>query len=76
MTVHTALKDQIVEDLARLTPEQLARVQGYVEALAARIPGTPGRDLLPFLGTLDEESAREMAEAIERHCEQVDESGW
>lgn len=69
MTAQTALKDQLLEDLERLTPEQLERVHGYVEALAELTPGTPGRDLLPFIGTLDEESAREMETAIERHCD-------
>ncbi|HYQ85108.1 MAG TPA: hypothetical protein VEP28_14030 [Rubrobacter sp.] len=34
--------------------------------------GTSGRDLLRFVGTLDDESAREMREAIEEGCGQVE----
>ena len=34
--------------------------------------GTPGRDLLPFAGTMDDESARQMTEAIDEGCERVD----
>lgn len=74
MTGQAALKEQIVEELGRLSQAQLERVHGYVEALVEATPeGTPTEDLLPFVGILDDLSAREMEAAIAKHCEQIEE---
>ncbi len=35
-----------------------------------------GRDLLSLAGSISSEDAREMREAIEQGCEQVDEREW
>lgn len=39
-------------------------------------PGTPIANLLTLSGSLDEESAREMEEAIKAGCEKVDLDAW
>lgn len=73
----SAIKNQILEDLEQLSPEQQKRAAELVHSLVSRRPkGTPGRDLLKFAGTLDHQSAREMMEAIEEGCERVDLDGW
>jgi hypothetical protein len=38
--------------------------------------GTPGAALLRFAGSIPPADLREMAEAIEEGCEQVDPDGW
>jgi hypothetical protein len=72
-----AIKDQILSDLDRLAPEQQRRAAELVHGLVSTVPrGASGRDLLRFAGTLDDESAREMIEAIEEGCERVDLDEW
>lgn len=72
-----AIKKQILSDLDQLSPEQQRRAADLVHRMvSARPKGTPGRDLLPFAGWLDDESAREMVEAIEEGCEQVNLDEW
>jgi hypothetical protein len=71
--VPTAIKEQILSDLERLSPQEQRRAAQLVHGLVSAPPkGTSGRDLLRFAGTLDDESAREMTEAIEEGCERVD----
>lgn len=75
--VTSSVKRQILSDLERLSPEQQRRAADLIRDLAAeRQPGTSGRDLLRFAGTVDGESARQMLEAIEAGCERVDVGEW
>lgn len=75
--VHPAIKEQILNDLDRLSPAMQRRAADLVHGLVSTLPqGAPGRDLLRFAGTLDDESAREMTEAIEQGCERVDPDAW
>jgi hypothetical protein len=72
-----AIKDQILSDLDRLAPEQQRRAAELVHGLVSTLPrGASGRDLLRFAGTLDNDSAREMIEAIEEGCERADLDEW
>jgi hypothetical protein len=72
-----AVKEQILIDLDRLSPAQQERAAALVHGLISPLPkGVPGRDLLRFVGTMDDESAREMIEAIEEGCERIDYDGW
>jgi hypothetical protein len=72
-----AVKEQILNDLDRLSPELQRRAADLVHGLVSPLPkGTSGRELLRFAGTLDDESAREMNEAIEQGCERVDLDAW
>jgi hypothetical protein len=63
-------------DLVRLSPERQRRALELVHALANEPKGNPLADLLPFVGTLHAQSAREMEEAIEAECERVDPERW
>ncbi len=66
-----------MSDLDRLSPARQQRAAELIRGLVSPLlKGTPGRDLLHFAGTLDDESAREMIEAIEvtrdRHLDVVE----
>lgn len=75
--VQPAIREQILNDLDRLSPEQQRRAAELVHGLVSALPtGAPGRSLLRFSGTLDDESAREMTQAIEEGCERVDLDEW
>jgi hypothetical protein len=75
--VQPAIKEQILSDLDRLSPEQQQRAAELVHGLVnPRLQGASIEDLLTVAGTLDEESAREMREAVEESCERVDLEEW
>lgn len=75
--VLAAVKEQILSDLDRLSADEQKRAAELVHSLVSSTPkGTPGRDLLRFAGTIDDESARQMIEAIEEECERVDLDEW
>lgn len=62
----TSDQEQILRDLDRLSPQEQRQAAEMVHSLVSPLPkGTPGRELLRFVGTIDEESARQMREAIE-----------
>jgi hypothetical protein len=68
--VEPTVREQILNDLERLSPQRQARAAQLVHGLVSQLPkGTPGRDLLRFAGLLDSESVRQMEEAIEEGCE-------
>ena len=73
-----AIKEQILNDLGKLPPEQQQRAADLVRSMVPQqLPkGTPGRDLMRFAGTLDDESAREMMALIEQDCGRVDPDEW
>lgn len=75
--VEATVKEQILSDLERLSPEMQARAAQLVHGLVEAAPnGIPGRDLLRFAGAIDAESVREMEEAIEDGCERIDPEAW
>ena len=75
--VDPAIKEQILNELDRLSPDLQRRALALVHGLTASAPnGASLRDLLSIAGTLDNQSAREMREAIEEHCERVDLHEW
>ena len=72
-----ALQDELLKQLEQLSPNLQRRVVDFTAALVQSVPkGTPGDELLRFAGTLDPEDAKEMIEAIEAGCEQVDRDEW
>ena len=73
-----AIKESIVREADRLGSADLARVLDFMRALRESRPQRiSGRELLERLpGTWDPEDAREMMEAIEAGCKQVDPDGW
>jgi hypothetical protein len=75
--VSAIIKDELLSRIDQLPVELQRRVIAFADALVLSNPkGTPGRDLLRFAGTLDEDSAREMQDAIEGACERVDVNEW
>ncbi len=72
-----AIKEQILNYLDRLSPEQQRRAAKLVHELTSPLPrGTAGKDLLRFSGTLDDASAREMLDAINEGCGRIDLDEW
>jgi hypothetical protein len=72
-----AVKAQILSDLDRLSPVQQERAAVLVRGLVPTLPkGASVEDLLRVAGTLDDEAAQEMMEAIEEGCERVDHHEW
>lgn len=68
--MQTASKEQLLHDFKQLPLALQRRVQEYAHSLVEQAPqGTPSEVLIPFVGILDEQSALEMEEAIQRHCE-------
>jgi len=75
--VQPAIQEQILNDLNRLSPEQQERAAELVHGLVSSLPkGASIEDLMKVAGILDDESAREMREAIEEGCERVDLDEW
>ncbi len=72
-----AIKERILTDLDRLSPEQQEQAADLVHGLASTLPrGATVEDLLSVAGTLDAVSAREMTAAVEAGCERVDLDEW
>ena len=75
--VNPEIKERILGDLERLEPGQQQRAAELVHGLLTPLPkGASVDDLIDLAGTLDDESARQMTEAIEESCERVDLDGW
>ena len=75
--IEPTVKERILRDLDRLSPELQQRAVELVHNLASPLPrGASVEDMIRLGGLLDEESAREMREAIEEHCERIDPSEW
>lgn len=71
------LERELSERFAQLEPDQQRAVVEYARALAETPRrGVPGSALLRFAGTMPADVAREMAQAIEEGCEQVDPDAW
>ncbi len=71
------VQKQIIDLLNKLSAEQQRRVVEYARTMTGlRPPGTPGRDLAHLAGSLDDASAKEMMEIIERDCERIDPDDW
>ena len=75
--VDPLIQQEIQEQLDRIPLEAQYRVLDFAKVLAqSGLKGEAGKDLLPFAGFLDPASLREMIEAIESACEQVDIHEW
>ena len=75
--IEPTIKEQILRDLDRLSPEQQRKALQLVHNLVTPVMrGASIEDLIPLNGILDKESAQEMRAAIEEHCERIDPSDW
>ena len=68
--------DQLFEQIEALPEKDRASLLLRLRKSDPLAGGVSGKDFMATLPYLDEESAREMMEAIEAGCEQVDEEGW
>jgi hypothetical protein len=77
VVIEPAVKEQILKDLDRLSPELQQRARELVHSLVDTLPkGASVKDMIALGGLFDEESAREIREAIEEHCERIDPNEW
>ena len=71
-----AIQSDLLKEVEQLSPLLQRKVVEYAHSLAGSVPrGTPGDQLLRFAGTMTEEEAKEMMEAIE-DCERIDPNEW
>lgn len=69
--------EEIVERLDKLTPwEQKQILNSVLSFLGVPIRGTPGKELLKFVGMFPPEDLEQIKQAIEEDCGKVDESEW
>jgi hypothetical protein len=69
--------DKVIEQMKKLPQELQWRVLEFTRALAVSAPqAIAGAQLLRFAGTIPQADVREMKEAIEQGCEQVDSNEW
>jgi predicted Zn-dependent peptidase len=71
------VKEQIVNQLDQLTPEQLREVLDFAETLV-RPHGEPGELLLERTRDIriDPEDLEKMRQVIEEECERIDPDEW
>ena len=75
--VNPEVREALLARLDSLPVEMQRRVLDFAEALAIGSPDSGDLDaLLALSGSLDEESAVEMLNAISEGCENVDSDGW
>ena len=69
---------ELVKTLDQMPLSLQKRVLEFAATLQGKKlpPGTPGRELLKFAGTISPEDCVLMEQAIEEGCEQVDLDGW
>jgi hypothetical protein len=80
MSPDPAIQSELLSYLGQLPIGDQARVVDFARTLAKpemkSSVGVPGKDLIKLAGTIGEDDAREMIEAIEEGCEQIDASKW
>lgn len=70
-------KEEIAREVAKLPPAAQEQVLRFVASLAQSGPiGEDGAALRPFSGILNASAAREMIDAVEEGCEQIDPGDW
>ena len=71
------VRQEIARRVEKLPPESQEQVLRFVASLPASAPaGEKGARLRQFSSSLDSVSARQMIQAIEEGCEQVDAGEW
>lgn len=75
--ISSSVKKEILEKLDLLPIEAQRRVLDFTRALTeSKTVGIPGRNLLPFAGTIEKAELEAMKRAIENGCERVDLNEW
>ena len=75
--IDSNLSGELLNAVEDLSDEQRRLVVQFARSLsAARQVGAPGANLLRFAGTLPDDAAVEMIDAIETGCERIDVNEW
>ncbi len=69
------VKDAIIEQVDRLDAPQQRKVLDFARRLTVPA-GTPGRDLMRFVGCIDPADLDAMSQAIQEGCEKIEPNGW
>ncbi len=72
----TDFNSQIQAELGAMGPDELRRVLEFARSLRSPVVGTPGNNLLEFVGTIAPDDLRQMQEIIEQGCERIDADEW
>ena len=71
------VSQEIAKQVEKLPPDMQEQVLRFVASLSTSAPaGENGARLRQFSSSLDSVSARQMIQAIEEECEQVDAGEW
>lgn len=76
--ISTTVKKEIMKQVGQLDYEHQRRVLDFARALAVTTgpKGVPGKQLLPFAGSIPADDLKLMEQAIEDSCEKVDLNEW
>ena len=69
------IRNQIIAQVDRLDDSRQQQVLDFARHLTEPA-GTPGRNLLHFVGSIDPADLQAMAQAIQEGCEKVDPNAW
>ena len=69
------VKDEIIEQVDSLAAPQQRKVLDFARRLTMPA-GTPGRDLMRFVGSIDPADLEAMSHAIQEGCEKIEPNGW
>ncbi len=69
------VKEEIIDQVNRLDAPQQQKVLDYARRLTVPA-GTPGRDLMRFVGSIDSADLDAMSHAIQEGCEKIEPNGW
>lgn len=69
--------DEIIEQLKAMPQHLQYQVLEFARTLLKiEVRGIPGKQLLPFAGSISPEDLQTMGEAIKQGCEQIDINEW
>ena len=69
------VKDEILEEVARMDAPRQQKVLDFARRLTMPA-GTPGRELMRFVGSIDAADLEAMSQAIQEGCEKIEPNGW
>jgi hypothetical protein len=74
---YSTIEEELLRQFNQLPLEFQKKVLEFAKVLNATIPkGKPGKDLLKYAGSIDQNSLKAMEEAIKYDCERVDINEW
>jgi len=75
--MHTpVITETIIEQVQELPEDLQYQVLSFIQSLRAPQKGIPGKNLLPFAGSIAPEDINAIEKAIEEGCEHIDTNEW